>query len=99
MGEVLATDQKASFGFPAEALTYWYHVGFEGDGSHYFALRSKVSVPSPVCFLYVFIAWYLLPVAQEKSFDLASADPRGSSTTINLWLETDVFQLRKHCAQ
>jgi hypothetical protein len=41
----------------------------------------------------------VLSVTQEKSFDLGSADPRGSPTAVNLWLETDVFQLRKHYAE
>jgi hypothetical protein len=38
----------------------------------------------------------LLFVTQEKSFDLGSTDPRGSPTAVNLCLETEVFQLRKH---
>jgi hypothetical protein len=37
-------------------------------------------------------------LTQEKSFDLGSTDPCGSPTAVNLWLETDVFQLRKHYA-
>jgi hypothetical protein len=40
-----------------------------------------------------------LPATQEKSFDLGSADPRGSPTVVNLWLETDVFHLIKSYAQ
>jgi hypothetical protein len=34
----------------------------------------------------------------DKSFDLCSTDQRESPTGINLWLETDIFQLRKHYA-
>jgi hypothetical protein len=33
-----------------------------------------------------------------KNLDLGSTDLCGSPTALNLWLETDVFQLRKHCA-
>jgi hypothetical protein len=38
----------------------------------------------------------VLFVTQEKSFDIGSTDPRGSLKVVNLWLETNVFQLRKH---
>jgi hypothetical protein len=37
-------------------------------------------------------------VTRKKSFDIGSTDPFVSPTAINRWLETDVFQLRKHCA-
>jgi hypothetical protein len=40
----------------------------------------------------------VLFLTQEKSFDLGSTDPCGSLKVVNLWLETDVFQLRKHYA-
>jgi hypothetical protein len=39
------------------------------------------------------------PVTQEKSFDLGSADSCESPTVVNLWLETDVFRLRKFFPQ
>jgi hypothetical protein len=41
----------------------------------------------------------LLSETQEKSFDLGSTDSRGSPTVVNLWIETDVFYLRKLYAQ
>jgi hypothetical protein len=39
-----------------------------------------------------------MTVTQDNSFDFGSTDPCVSPTALNLWLETDVFQLRKHCA-
>jgi hypothetical protein len=40
-------------------------------------------------------AWKILFVTQEKTFDLGSADPRGSPMAENLWLE--IHQLKHIC--
>lgn len=40
---------------------------------------------------------YALSITQQKSFDLGSMDPCGSPATMNLWVETDVFQSSSVC--
>jgi hypothetical protein len=45
-----------------------------------------------------YITVCILFLTQEKSFDFGSTDPSGSLKVVNLWLETDVFQLRKYYA-